>query len=76
MEGLVSEVELNQDLITEGTVLFYEDMSNTQKWTVTSKEEGYFEAIDIDGHTDIFMFNELQFGWTISDVSKFNLNIS
>lgn len=66
-----SEVEVNQKLITVGDVLYYMDGSNCDKWIVKSLFEGGFIAFntELEGE-DVFFFNQLQYGWIISDNSK------
>lgn len=61
-----SEVELNQKLILIGDVLFSEGGST---YVVDELFQGGFVATD-DYSTEIFYFNELQKGWSISQKSK------
>lgn len=66
-----SEVEVNQKLITVNDVLYYMDGANCDKWTVTALFTGGFEAIHNELEmTNVFLFNELQSGWVISDNTK------
>lgn len=67
---LISELELNQNVILVNDELCYSDGNNFQRWTVTELFDGGFEATDSDGYDDYFFFNELQLGWSISDRTK------
>lgn len=66
MKTLKSEVELNQKLILVGDKLFSQGGST---YIVDELIQGGFVATD-DYSTEIFYFNELQLGWSISQISK------
>ena len=66
---LKSEVELNQKLIFVGDILIYCDACNCERWQVTELFDGGFEAKN-DYETKDFWFNELQYGWSISEKTK------
>lgn len=68
--NLISEVEKNQKLVMVNDVLLYIDNSNCQRWTVTELFEGGFEAKDIEGNEDFFLFKELQLGWSFTETTK------
>lgn len=64
-----SEVEINSGLICVGDLLHFDDGSGFQKWTVTELFDGGFEAED-DYEKASFYFNQLQYGWSISERTK------
>ena len=70
-KALMSEVELNKELIRVGDKLYYSDATNFETWAVTELFEGGFEAKD-DEETKDFYFDELQKGWDISEKTKEN----
>ena len=68
-KSLMSEVELNQNLIMVGDKLYYYDSMNFETWYVTELFDGGFEAKDNEETKD-FYFDELQHGWGISEKTK------
>lgn len=80
IDTVKSEVERNAELIRINDVLYYTDGDNCQKFIVSDLFEGGFEANEIglyDAEDDSeiigvkdFYFNELQFGWEISRITK------
>ncbi len=71
----ISEVELNKDKIDIGFVLYYSDDANIERWIVTKLFDGGFGAqCEDEFETTDFYFNELQFGWTVSEKTKIRFN--
>jgi len=71
-----SEVERNKQLIEPGNVLYYTDQSNCQRWVVIEVIKDNlginesFWAQDEANYKYLFDFNELQLGWSISEITK------
>lgn len=70
--AFTSEVEKNKALISVGDILYYTDADNCHKYEVVSVNAFGFDAIDVDGNEDSFIFSELQVGWEISEKTKQN----
>ncbi len=74
---LKSEIEINQDLVNVGDIIFYTDMSNCMKYEVT---ENFGDGVEVKalnddcnvekGQFEDLFFNELQKGWEFSNETR------
>ena len=67
---MISEVERNQKLVRVNDTLIYIDNSNCEKFLVTELFKGGFVAENSNNEENVYFFNELQLGWSISEKSK------
>jgi hypothetical protein len=65
---LRSDVEKNSDLVKVGSVLFYVDSENCERFTVTELiEDGFIAKSKYEERP--FWFNELAYGWQFGAVA-------
>jgi hypothetical protein len=73
---LISEVEMNRNVILIGDNLLYTDACNCERWIVTELFKGGFMAFNRDiEESESFYFEDLQIGWSISEKTKSRNNL-
>ena len=81
--NMKSEIETNQNIVTVGDNLIYSDADNLQHWVVTEIIDGGFvahnreqeEGDEFSDGIDMFLFSELQIGWTFTEKTRQNKKI-